>query len=123
MPKKTSPPPKLNHVQQPKLSSLCLAACVAMITGETLATVVAGSKLRIDPPDFEPWMEDKEASRYLALHGLSYGLYACPTKKMTGAEKFITVRIPLTLPAILTVDSRRVVGGSHAVVCSGRPAI
>lgn len=121
MPDKKSPPPeKMILVSQPKDSSLCLATCVAMLTGETLETVIKGCTLRLDPPDFDPWLEDKEAARYLAIHNLSYGMFACPTKTMTGNEKFINTRIPLDEPAILTVDSR----GSHAVVwCPARKKV
>lgn len=107
----------MNLVRQPERSSLCLAACVAMVAGETLATVVSECVLKMDPPDFEPWMSDSEASRFLSTRSLSYGLAAFPTKKLTGKERSFNVSIPMDeFPAILTVVSLTVTGGCHAVV-------
>ncbi len=117
MAKKEAAPPAINLVLQPDHSSLCLAACVAMVSGETLATVVRECVLVMESPDFEPWMSDAEASRFLATRELSYGLWTCPPKKLTGKERSFSLSIRLDGdPAIVSVDSLKIIGGTHAVV-------
>lgn len=116
MTKKISPPPTINLVRQPKNTGLCVAASVAMVTGETLAVVVRESTLVVEPPDFEAWMTDYEASRFLATRKLGYGLADSPSKKLTGRERSFAMTVPLDKPAIITVESLVMTEGHHSVV-------
>lgn len=109
--------PTLVHIFQPKDSSLCLAACVAMVSGETLATVVKECRLEHDPPDFDPWLSDGEAARFLATRRLSFGAPGKVNFPITASSLVFTSYTRLDEhPAILEVDGQLDPADSHAVV-------
>jgi len=102
-------------VRQPEGSGLCLAACVAMLTGEPLSTVMQEGRL-LKSEDGVEFLPDNEAAKFLAGRFLIYGLWLTP-QKFDGEETSLQLDLPLDQqPAILSVDSKTFKDSEHAVV-------
>lgn len=87
----------IHHIQQPPGSNLCLAACVAMLTGSVLDEVIARTVV-----NDRGYLPAREAQRYLRRYGLMLD------DECEYADK--------TLPGLLIVESWEIEGGQHAVV-------
>lgn len=101
-------------VRQSCGDGLCMACCVAMITGEAIETVLREALLE---EGYGGWfLSTAEAARYLLARGMLLGAcFDISTPPKQDAD-FLVVKLPLTIPAILSVDVANPSGAPHAVV-------
>lgn len=104
---------------------LCLAACVAMVSGSSLDEVVAACTLRKLPGRKHRFLPDHEAIRYLATRHLHCGLRIRPPALVHGNMESFTITIRLDdAPGILSVKSANHEDLLHAVVwCPDRQMV
>lgn len=110
---------KLIH-QHPE-SGLCVACCLAMVTGTDTNYVLARVHLRVDGTCPRPYVPMREAIKFLFDHDLSYGspfVFAEAMRTDRGVNSLVSRSIELTQVhnALLSVRSTRIEGHLHMVV-------
>lgn len=104
----------MNIIRQTE-PGLCLAACVAMIVGDSLENVVNSTRI-LKSEDGVRFLPDNEAIKFLASRMLCYGLRLAPGTEVTKDIDSFNVTVSLDIPAILAVKSKNFEGFNHAVV-------
>ena len=100
----------MNTVKQGEDDGLCVAACIAMITGETLEEVVNRTRT------FKGMVLTDQCIIALAQKRFTYG-YTIDVKDVDLSRYRFKVTVDLReSPAILTVNSQRFPGTYHCVV-------
>lgn len=118
-------PVKIHHVRQIEPGH-CLAACVAMVCGESLETVLRETSLRksilaTDTSDqsvkYLSYLPLNEAIKFLASRMLQWGISVGRFEaKLTADVDGVQCNVPLSYPAIVTVSSENLEAKLHAVV-------
>lgn len=108
----------MKTVKQPEWSGLCVAACIAMITGDELDDIVDGVKLRWCDEHGLMYVPLTECISSLAQRSYMYGLSLSVTNTEALAEtRDLDLSVDLDQwPAILTVASPSKKGILHCVV-------
>lgn len=104
----------MNHVKQTG-PGLCMAASVAMLTGETIETVLKNARILKSVETGMQYLPTNEAIIYLAKHMLCFGIVAGPLQ-FTKETKIVSVGITLEQDALITVPSKNFPGEYHSCV-------
>lgn len=110
-------------IRQPPRSGLCLPCCLAMLTNRSLNYVLSKVHLRIDLNKCPlPYLSVAGAIRYLIDENFLYGgplNFSPPLTPAEGIKRFSADVLVGDCNALLTVKSKILKDGLHAVVWDG----
>lgn len=105
---------RFHHVMQTE-PGLCMAACCAMLTGESIERVIEEAK-PLQPQDGPRYLPTNRAIAFLSSRMIGYGLVIAKIEELSDDTEAFQITVPLTAWAILTVPSPNFKEALHVVV-------